>query len=100
MFLQDHGPVINLTHNEGENEIKVYDREINPVPESYNEKLQEHDLFYWTSFKQYEIYTEKYPYIKNKLHASGLGKTYAEFKKNNVEVIAIHSMDEVKKLKK
>lgn len=100
MFLQDHGPVINLTHNEGENEIKVYDREINPVSESYNEKLQEHDLFYWTSFKQYEIYTEKYPYIKNKLHASGLGKTYAEFKKNNVEVIAIHSMDEVKKLKK
>ena len=52
------------------------------------------DIFYWTSFAEYQTYVERYPFIKNKLHASGLGKTYEQFKAQNINILPFSSMDE------
>ncbi len=45
----------------------------------YPQKLAGCECFFWTSFAQFQIYTERYPEIKNKVHACGLGKTYRAF---------------------
>jgi hydroxymethylbilane synthase len=93
MLKNDH-EMINLTHDDGENQIKTYSRIINKVDEQFESELMKKDIFYWTSFAEYQTYIEKYPFIKNKLHASGLGKTYEQFKSHNINVLPFSSMEE------
>lgn len=61
------------------------------IKEKINEALKtdlfDSDIIYWASFIQYKIYTEKYPDLKLKRHACGLGKTLSTFKENGIEII-------------
>lgn len=91
-----------LTNDESISElgksIACYKRIIkNTISESFENKILGTEVFYWTSFPQYLLYVEKFPQIKNRIHACGLGKTFAQFKKHNIEVIPFHGMNEFKK---
>lgn len=87
-------PFYNLTNENSKENIKTYERVINSVDANFDEYIKSVDVFYWTSFPQYQIYLEKYPEIKNKLHASGIGKTYEQFVENKIDIIPFHSMNE------
>lgn len=64
------------------------------VDKSFEERINSTDVFYWTSFFQYHAYIEKFPLIINRVHVCGLGKTYQQFKNNNINILPISSMDE------
>lgn len=51
------------------------------------------EVFYWFSFYQYQVYTSKYPELKNKYHACGLGKTYDQFLESGIKVFPFLDMD-------
>lgn len=86
--------LINLTTHDSENSIQSYERKINTVSDDFKKSLESFDVFYWTSFPQFQIYIEQFPFIKNKTHACGMGKTFDEFRKNNIEAIPFHTMEE------
>ncbi|MEX0798091.1 MAG: hypothetical protein WD025_01525, partial [Bacteriovoracaceae bacterium] len=62
--------------------------------------LEDCEVFFWGSFFQYRQYENKYPWIKEKIHACGLGKTYDQFVKNNIRVIPVADMAAFKELVK
>ena len=45
------------------------------------------EVFYWMSFPQYQAYREHFPFIVERQHACGLGKTWNAFLDNAIEVI-------------
>jgi hydroxymethylbilane synthase len=63
---------------------------------AFAEKINATDVFYWTSFFQYKAYSEKFPQIINRVHVCGLGKTYQQFKENNINILPMSSMVEFK----
>lgn len=69
-----------------------YKRIVLEPSESYTRKLKNCDVFYWTSFFQYKTFTEKFPFIKQSQHFCGLGKTYQQFKENNIKVCPVINM--------
>jgi hydroxymethylbilane synthase len=94
LMLKNEHELINLTHDAGENQIKTYSRIINSVDSDFEQSLLAKDIFYWTSFSEYQTYVEKYPQLKSKLHACGLGKTYEQFKNQNIKILPFSSMEE------
>lgn len=94
LMLKNSNELINLTFEDGHNQIKTYDRSINHVDQNFETSLNAKDIFYWTSFSEYQTYIEKYPQLKSKLHACGLGKTYEQFNANNIKVIPFSSIEE------
>lgn len=81
----------------GEN-IPAYRRTLRAPSEEFIQKLKMADVFFWGSFFQYQSYCERFPFIKEKLHCCGLGKTYDRFKQANIDIIAIVDMLELKNL--
>lgn len=63
----------------------------------FDDKINATEVFYWTSFFQYQAYVAKYPQILKKIHVCGLGKTYQHFKEKNINVLPLSSMEEFKK---
>lgn len=57
-------------------------------------KLKDTQVFFWTSFLQYESYVELDPSIKEKFHCCGLGKTHKLFTQNNLSVRPFSSINE------
>lgn len=76
--------------------VEVYERKILETDEDYNNHLKKCRAFYWTSYPQFEIYTDKFPEIKEYLHFCGLGKTFETFKKHNQKVTPISSIEHFK----
>ena len=68
--------------------IACYSREV-----TNNDFNTNADVIYWSSFYQYEQYTNKYAQLKNKIHACGLGKTYDQFLEKNIEVYPFLDMN-------
>ena len=92
-----------LTHAEGNsslgNIIPCYDREINSENHKiYSDKISTAKVFYWTSYFQYQLYIENFPLIKDQVHFCGLGKTYKEFSKREIQVTPIELSIFIKKL--
>jgi len=56
--------------------------------ESMHKILQTINVFYWSSFAQYEIYCHNFPFIKTKRHCCGTGKTLKHFSQKNINVTA------------
>ncbi|MCO4753144.1 MAG: hydroxymethylbilane synthase [Bacteriovoracaceae bacterium] len=75
--------------------IGCYTRKLN---EQADIDLTGYEVFYWGSFYQYTEYVKRFPEIKNKIHACGLGKTYDSFKNNNIDVLPIADMGTFKDL--
>jgi hydroxymethylbilane synthase len=73
----------------------VYKRVIEKnTNKAFEEKINSTEVFYWTSYFQYKAYLNQFPQIAGKIHACGLGKTYQQFKENNIKVLPMSSMDE------
>ncbi len=79
-------------------EVKAcYTRSIaQSTSKEFDEKINTTDVFYWTSFFQYQAYVAKYPQILNRVHVCGLGKTYDHFKERNINILPMSSMEEFK----
>ena len=80
--------------------IACYKREINSeVPKKFSEEIINTEVFYWSSFFQYEAYVNYFPEIKDKMHACGIGKTYDLFKAKDIDVFPMAGMEEFKSWK-
>ena len=75
--------------------IGCYKRNIN---ESVDINLSDVEVVYWGSYFQYCEYVKRFPEVKTKIHACGLGKTYDSFKNNGVEVLPVADMKSFKDL--
>jgi hydroxymethylbilane synthase len=82
-----------LSHDKAESlvgdNLACYTHEVQDV--KWDDNIAE--VYFWSSFLQYEIYTQKYPNIKNKFHACGLGKTYDQFMAHNIHVFPFLDME-------
>jgi hydroxymethylbilane synthase len=58
------------------------------------------EILFWSSFYQYQVYTNKYPELKNRIHACGLGKTYDQFLDQGIEVYPFPDMDSFRSMTK
>lgn len=76
--------------------IPAYEMRMAEVSEEYSRNILETDIFYWTSFRQFKTYLDKYPEIRNKTHCCGLGKTYQQARDNSIEFIPFSGMKEFK----
>ncbi len=76
--------------------IPAYTRIVHDSPENYEKEIQNTQVFYWTSYFQYEKYKERFPFIRDRIHCCGLGKTLENFKKTNTVVTPFAHMDDFK----
>lgn len=76
--------------------IPCYTRSIAETSKEFDESINKTDVFYWTSFFQYQSYVAKYPQISNRTHVCGIGKTYKQFKEKNINVLPMSGMEEFK----
>ena len=74
--------------------LVTYTRTTTNPTQVFAEKIKQTQVFYWTSFFQYQTFKEKFPSIENKIHCCGLGKTYDHFKKTKTMVTPFAHMDE------
>lgn len=58
--------------------VEAYQRKLQVPSDSTERDLKEVEAFFWTSAFQYKTYVDKYPFIKDKKHACGPGKTLRE----------------------
>lgn len=68
------------------------------VDNAANIQVDDYELFYWGSFFQYEQYISKFPQLKDKIHACGLGKTYDQFVEKGIKVYPVADMKTFKEL--
>ncbi len=76
--------------------VPCYTRSLAETSKEFDESINKTDVFYWTSFFQYQSYIEKYPQIINRTHVCGIGKTYKQFNEKNINVLPMSSMEEFK----
>ena len=103
LMIDNQAPLIVLSNDEAKSTLTAaevlacYKREINPsVPPEFKAEILNAEVFYWTSYFQYQAYIYHFPEIKNKIHACGIGKTYDLFKSNNIEVHPMAGIEEFK----
>ncbi len=73
-----------------------YERSWKRPSETFKAKILSTEIFYWSSFPQFEAYLQEFPTIKNKIHACGPGKTYDEFKTHALPIFVFSSINEFK----
>ena len=61
------------------------------------EKLESVESFFWASFPQYQAYRDHFPFITDRQHACGLGKTWDSFLKEGIKVIPFANPEEFDK---
>ncbi|MBD65479.1 MAG: hydroxymethylbilane synthase [Halobacteriovoraceae bacterium] len=81
-----------LSHQEAESEwgevIPCYTHVINDSHQStFEDQLLNSDIILWSSRIQFEHYLAKYPQLKSREHASGLGKTFMALKEKVPKLI-------------
>jgi hydroxymethylbilane synthase len=76
--------------------VPAYEMEVVETREGFNAKVQNTDVFFWTSFRQFKTYLDKYPEIRNKTHCCGMGKTYQQAKKHGYNLTPFAGMKEFK----
>jgi len=84
---------LKVSHKDNLNEAKsvLSTYELNPLDVS--ERLLECDYFYWMSASSFELAIKKYPELKERNHACGLGKTFELIKKIVPNVSAFLDFD-------
>ncbi len=103
IMVNTESPLIVLSNDEaksslsGAEVIACYKREINKnVSASFKKEILETEVFFWTSYYQYQAYIYHFPEIKERTHACGIGKTYDLFRANGVDVIPMAGIEEFK----
>jgi len=66
------------------------------INKEFEKQILESDIIYWSSIIQYNHYTERYPKLKKKTHAIGLGKTHTSFKEAKIPFIPCIDMIQLK----
>lgn len=102
IFHSDLGQTWNvLTNDKSQSELgpttAVYTREVVVPNASGIEALKKVSVFYWTSYFQYCVYVELFPFIADKMHCCGIGKTYRNFKTNNIKIYPFANIDHFEK---
>lgn len=104
LMLNTSSPLIVLTSDRSESSLEnaqtltCYTREVEKNCDSnFKNLIEMTDIFYWTSFFQYQTYLAAFPEIKNKFHACGIGKTYDLFEKEGCNIIPMSRFDEFNK---
>ncbi|MBT7610868.1 MAG: hydroxymethylbilane synthase [Bacteriovoracaceae bacterium] len=69
------------------------------ILEGLRAEIESKNLFYWSSFFQYEKYLELIPSLKNKYHLCGFGKTFKEFSKREIKVFPMELCQFINELK-
>ena len=94
-----------LSHNEAQSEvgknINCYERIVREQTKNNDHRIDlmlEADIIYWSSYKQFEVYTKNFPELKTKIHCAGLGKTLKKLKKKGIEVIPVIDMNHLKEI--
>ena len=84
---------LKVSHKDNLNEAKsvLSTYELNPLDVS--ERLLECDYFYWMSASSFELAIKKYPELKERNHACGLGKTFELIKEIVPNVSAFLDFD-------
>ena len=67
---------LKVTHKDNEDREKQILATYELKALDISERLLECDYFYWMSTSSFEIAINKYPELKNRKHACGLGKTF------------------------
>jgi hydroxymethylbilane synthase len=103
LMIDTKAPLIVLSNDEAKSTltsaevIACYKREINKtVSDEFKADILKTEVFYWTSFFQYEAYINFFPETKDKFHACGIGKTYDLFKSHGIDVYPMAGMEEFK----
>ncbi|MGE3611606.1 MAG: hydroxymethylbilane synthase [Bacteriovoracaceae bacterium] len=85
-----------LSHETATSELGAvtgcYQRKTKNISSEYQDRLKEVEACYWTSFPEYQAFTEKFPFLKEVKHFCGLGKTWQEFNKAQVSVYPLASI--------
>ena len=74
----------------GERTVACYERKTVPVDSDYTRKLAQVRSFFWASYPQFELFSRQFPHIpwlQDRQHCCGVGKTFQEFKKRNIRVL-------------
>ena len=72
---------LKVTHKDNEDREKQILATYELKALDISERLLECDYFYWMSTNSFEIAIHKYPELKNRKHACGLGKTFKSIQK-------------------
>jgi hydroxymethylbilane synthase len=103
LMVDTNTPLIVLSNDEAKSTlttaevIACYKREIEPkIDPEFRAEILSAEVFYWTSYFQYQAYFYHFPEIKNKIHACGIGKTFDLFKAQNIEVYPMAGIEEFK----
>lgn len=82
-----------LSHKESSSSLgyikECYQKDFKDIPLSENI-----NFFYWISYSQYKLYSKAYPWIKNKVHFCGLGKSYTQLLKEKIEIYSLTGYEE------
>ena len=84
---------LKVTHKDNDDEGKQILATYELKALDISERLLECDYFYWMSTSSFEIATSKYPELKNRKHACGLGKTFKSIQKTVPEVVPFLDFD-------
>ncbi len=74
--------------------LGVYKKENGDITPEYKTRIENCNVFFWTSFPQYEYFKENFSLSDESIHCCGLGKTLQKFKEAKVQVIPFSSMKE------
>jgi hydroxymethylbilane synthase len=103
LMVDNSAPLIVLSNDEAKSSlttaevIACYKREIDTnVSKEFKEEILKTEVFYWSSYFQYQAYLYHFPEIKHKIHACGIGKTFDLFKAQGIEVYPMAGMEEFK----
>jgi hydroxymethylbilane synthase len=103
VMIDTKSPLIVLSNDEAKSTlttaevIACYKREISKeISEEFKKDVLSCEVFYWTSYFQYQAYIYHFPEIKTKIHSCGIGKTYDIFRSHNIEVQPMAGIEEFK----
>ena len=96
---RDFSPLVTYSAREPERGefIRAYQNLIvEEVDTSYRDKLERVQSFFWTSFGQYQSFRQKLPSLNwdGRKHFCGVGKTFQEFKKRDIEVTPFMDLEQ------
>ena len=84
---------IKVSHKDNLNENKSVIATYELSPLEVSKRLLECDYFYWMSASSFELALKKYPELKGRNHACGLGKTFELIEKTVPNVCAFLDFD-------
>lgn len=94
-FMIKNAPLIHLSHQGNKNSENTLwptflsTHSTDTCTKEFIQQLEICKIFFWTSYRQYSFFNQTFAFIHNKdnYHYCGYGKTFQQFKENNVLTI-------------